>query len=119
MDDRKLIQQAIAAYTARGWEIVSQSESSVQLRKPKKWSMPLLVLGVVLLLLFGAGLIFLLLAVVDYAIKKERMIFITADDLRAGKYTKPPNEMAGLLIGAGIIILLFLVCVAIVLLPNL
>lgn len=81
--------------------------------------MPLLVLGVILLLFFGAGLIFLLLAVVDYAIQKERIVFITADEIRAEGVPAPPSGWAGPLIVGGIIIILFLACVAFALLPNL
>lgn len=46
-----------------------------------------MVLGLILLCLYGAGLIVLLLALVDYLLQKEQVVFVTASELRAR--TKP------------------------------
>jgi len=78
-NDQQLIQQYIAKRTSQGWQVVNQTDNSVQMRKPKRWSTTLLVLGGVLLLFFGVGLIFWLLAVIDYAIKKEQTLFVSKD----------------------------------------
>lgn len=102
-DDRQLIQQYIAKRTRQGWQVISQTGFSVQLRKPKQWSTVLLVLGGVFLIFFGAGLLFWALAVIDYAIKKEQAIFVTADELRQGKESKPKSNMKGLLIFVGVL----------------
>lgn len=79
--DRQLIEEAIAKYTARGFQVVSQTETSVQLRKPKQWSQLLLALGC-LTLIVGFGLLILIVAAVDYGMKKEQVVFITAHELR-------------------------------------
>ena len=80
--DSQLIQMQIAEMTPKGWQIVSQSESSIQIRKPRQWSKLLLILGLVGLLFYGAGIIFLILAVFDFLLKKDRVMFITADQIR-------------------------------------
>lgn len=82
--DQQLIDEYIALQTARGWQVVSHTSTSVQLRKPKQWSSLLLVLGFVLLCLYGTGLIVLLLALVDYLSKKDEVEFTTAEELRLG-----------------------------------
>lgn len=115
--DQQLIQQYIAQRTRQGWQVVNQTDTSVQMRKPKRWSTALLVLGGAFLIFFGVGLIFWILAVIDYAIKKEQTIFVTADELREGTEKKPASSMKGPLILAGILIGGFILCVAFSLFP--
>lgn len=81
-EDRRLIEDYVRERTAQGWQVISRTDNSVQLRKPKQMSGCLVILGVVLLVAFGAGLIVLGLAVVDYMSQKEQVIFVTADDIR-------------------------------------
>lgn len=52
----------------------------------------MLVLGLILLCLYGAGLIVLLLALVDYLLQKEQVVFVTASELRA---RTNPNTATG------------------------
>jgi nitrate reductase NapE component len=89
--DRQLIEQEVAKRTPQGWQIVSQTETSVQLKQPKKWNQLGLVLFVLLPLLsvlfigvLGLGLTFFgfLLVFLDYLLKKERTEYVTADQLR-------------------------------------
>ena len=117
LDDKRLIQQYIAKRTRRGWQVVNQTDTSVQLRKPKRWSTILLVLGGVFLIFFGFGLIFWVLAVIDYAIKKEQTIFVTVDELRKGTEQKPSSGMKGPLVLAGILIGGFILCIAFAFVP--
>jgi hypothetical protein len=119
VSDRQLLEPYIAKRTNEGWQVISQTESSVQLRKPKRWSKLLLILGAILLLFGGFGLIFWLLALIDYVIKKEQIIFVTADDLRGGTDKKPASTLQGPLILAGAMIGLFILCIAFALLPAL
>lgn len=81
--DQQLLDEYIARQTAKGWQIINRTETSVQLRKPRQWSSILLVLGLILLCLYGAGLIVLLLALVDYLLQKEQVVFVTVSELRA------------------------------------
>lgn len=89
---RALLTSEIASLSAKGWRIVSQTETSAQLAQPRQWSRVGLLLFVVapivigvlfyMPLVFGA-LIGLLLVVADYLLKKEQMTFITAEQLAA------------------------------------
>lgn len=116
-NDKQLIQQYIAKRTSQGWQVINQTDSSVQLRKPKRWSITLLVLGGVFLILFGLGLIFWILAVIDYAIKKEQTIFVTVNELRKGTEKKPASSMKGPLGLAGVLIGGFILCIVFSLAP--
>lgn len=118
--DQQIIDEYIALQTARGWQVVSHTSTSVQLRKPKQWSSLLLVIGFVLLCLYGTGLIVLLLALVDYLSKKDEVEFVTAEELRNGlvKHRIGSNQspivtivvMLGLIfIGLTVILFLYLV----------
>ncbi len=69
-----------------------------------------MVLGGVFLIVFGIGLIFWILAIIDYAIKKEQMIFVTIDELRKGTEKKPASSMKILLILAGVLIGGYILC---------
>lgn len=80
--DQQLIDEYIARQTTRGWQVISRTDNSAQLRMPKQWSSLLLVLGLILLI-FGVGLIVLMLALFDYLLQKEQVVFVTAYELRA------------------------------------
>lgn len=101
--DRQLLDQELGRYTAQGWRIVSQTDHGFQVAQPKKLNslgicfltiLPA-VLGCLALLLVpqvaigifilaGIGLV---LTLIDYAVKKEELRYITADNLRA----RPPE----------------------------
>ncbi len=107
--DRQLLDHAIAAYTAAGWRIVSQTEHAFHTARPKNLSMlGLLVLvwvpttlaclvffvapltGIGVLILAGLGLV---LVLIDYALQKEESHCITADQLRAQLRTVVAQKM--------------------------
>jgi len=90
--DQQLLDEYIARQTAKGWQIISRTETSVQLRKPKQWSNLLLILGLILLCVYGTGLIVLLLALIDYLLQKEQVIFATSEDLRADLVRAPRSS---------------------------
>jgi hypothetical protein len=88
--DREVIQQAVAHYTAQKWRIVSQTDTSAQVAKPKEFNAaaftalvlaPALV-GCLWYPLFGIAVIGLVIVLVDYAVKKEHLEFITVDTAR-------------------------------------
>lgn len=109
-----LLNREVARFTAKGWQVISQTETSVQLRKPKQWSVVLLVLGVITLVFFGFGLLLLVLAVVDYALKKERVIFFTAANIRAGDVPSPTTPLnPALIIIVILLLVLFFACMGI------
>ena len=88
--DRALLNTSIAAYTKEGWRITSQSDSGFQAVKPRQWSTVGLVLFVLLPGLlgcvwvygFGIALLGLLLVTVDYLLKKEQQVYVTAQSIR-------------------------------------
>lgn len=88
-DDQFLLDREIGRFTMYGWQIITRSESAVQLRKKKEWSHLLLFLGFFGLLALGGGIFFLALAVFDYLIKKDIVIYLTVDHIRAGQVPDP------------------------------
>lgn len=88
--DRALLDAQIASRTAQGWQIVSQTDTSVQLKKPRQWNTGGVVLFVLLPLivgfvwspLFAVAVIGLLIVVADYILKKEAVEFVTAAQLQ-------------------------------------
>ncbi len=92
MEDQKLIENYISKMSADGWQIVSQTPTSTQIKKGKSWNKAAIILGLLLLFLWGSGLLILLLAVIDYAMKKEQTLFVTADQLRAGSEPQPKAD---------------------------
>jgi len=97
--------------TAKGWMIINRTQTAVQLKRPKRWNRLLLIAGL-LLLPFGAGLIILILALIDYLIKSEKIITVYESDLIADKEPNPstlsmPLLLAGLLIGGTLAVIIF------------
>lgn len=92
-DDRAYLQQEVARLTGQGWQVVSQSDAGVQLRKPKEWSKAGVVLFVFLPLLaalFYGPLLFvaiggLILVAADYVIRKERTTYLTIEHMRQAR----------------------------------
>lgn len=80
--DRQLIQQFIANQTKQGWQVVSRDNTSVQMRKPRQWNRPALIIGFITAI-FGLGLLILLLAVVDYILKRDKVAYVTVEQLRS------------------------------------
>ena len=104
-DDAALINKFIQFKTKQGWHVVTQTTNSVQMKKPRQWSKGLLILGFALLVLFGAGLIFLIWALLDYLFQKEEIIFFTADQIRTGD-TTPQGSTTAKIILFGFIVLI-------------
>jgi hypothetical protein len=117
-DDRAALDRAVAAYTGQGWRVISQTETSVQVAKPKKLSPVGMILFVMLpalfgffalliapgtgLLILGVAAIGLILVFIDYTVKKEELLFLTADQARiqfSGQSTvdasAPARKIAG------------------------
>lgn len=104
--DRALLNTSIAAYTKEGWRITSQSDSGFQAVKPRQWSTVGLVLfvffpallGCVWVYGFGIALLGLLLVTVDYLLKKEQQVYVTAQSIRQGVVDKlaPARIVAGI-----------------------
>lgn len=77
---------ALAQLTSQGWTVVAEGDSGAQLKGPKKMRTAdkvCLWLGMVGLLLYGLGLVLILIAVIDYALlTKPRTHFLHRTDPR-------------------------------------
>jgi tetratricopeptide (TPR) repeat protein len=92
--DRQLIEQFVARKTAEGWIVISQTDSSVQIQNPKKWSAVGFVLFVLLPILgvflldtwcLAMAIVGLIIVVFDYLMKKPKVAYMTAEQLRQQK----------------------------------
>lgn len=97
--------------TARGWQVINRTDTAVQLRRSRQWNRLLLIAGLVLLPV-GIGLFVLILALIDYLIKSEKIITVHESDLLAGKEPNPsslsmPLLVGGLLVGAALMVIMF------------
>jgi hypothetical protein len=84
VSDQQLLQEFIAAKTAKGWQVIALTESSVQIKKPKQWNRYWLIIGVLTSPLV-VGLFILPIEVFDYVFfRKDQIFYVTAAGLRAG-----------------------------------
>lgn len=99
--------------TGKGWIVINRTDTAVQLKRVKRWNRLLLIAGLVLVP-FGAGLIILILACIDYLVKSEKIITVYESDLRMGKEPNTstlsmPLLIGGLLIGAVLTVVMFVI----------
>lgn len=102
-------QQTLFLASDSGWQIASRDADGVQFRKAKQWSKGAVILGCVLLLFWGLGLLVLLLAALDYALAKDKLCYVTAEQLARGIGPSDDKKPAATLRGLAIT---FLVVVA-------
>jgi hypothetical protein len=72
---KAVLQKAISEYVSRGYRVMSLSDYTAQLVKPKTFSC---LWSFLWLLLFGVGLIVYLLW---YAAKRDQNVFLTVDEI--------------------------------------
>jgi hypothetical protein len=77
--------QIINAYIRRTpklkWELINRTEKGVQLRKIKRPKMIGFWVGLILLPFWGIGFILWILVLLDYALQREKIIFVTIDQM--------------------------------------
>lgn len=78
--DQELITETIKLFTANGWEIVTQTTNGIQFHRKPPPDLLLIILGILFLPLCF-GLFFLIMAFAQ----KERVEFVTIDQMRAGQ----------------------------------
>jgi hypothetical protein len=89
---RQLLQAELSRLSGQGWQIVSQTETTAQIKKPKQWNKPGVVLFVFLpllgALLYGPliylSLFGLLLVLADYLVRQEKLLLLDAAQLQQG-----------------------------------
>jgi hypothetical protein len=112
--------QELEKLASRGWQILSRTETSAQLKKSKEWSKIGILLFVVLPLLggciyfpiFGIAIIGFIFVFLDYLIRKDRLEYVTIEQLsQEGHYlAKERSRWTLPLIIGGILILLSVLC---------
>lgn len=108
MTDRQVISQYIAQKSTKGWEVISREDHSVQLKRPKQWSKVGLILGAATAIV-GLGFLILFLTLIDYLLQKEKVIFVTADDIRLGSVPKEESNTVQLVL-IGMALFAFMIC---------
>ena len=97
-----LLQQEIIRYTQQGWQVLTQTATTAQLKKPKHWNQAGLVLFVLLPLLGGlfwhplwaVPTFGVLLILADYLMKKEKLVYLTADGMRSAQQATIASNVA-------------------------
>lgn len=111
LSDSQILDDYSLQMVANGWQIINKSATAVQLKYSRRWNR-LLIIGGLVTIPLGIGLFVLVLAVIDYLIKPNRIITVYANDLRANKAPTGHNPFAaplmigGLIIG-GILLMIF------------
>lgn len=83
-----VVKQVTAQLTKEGWQIVSQTDAGLQVKRGRTWSRGGLMLTALFLFggflwapLFGLALVVLLLVVVGYLIQEEQLELVTPEDM--------------------------------------
>ena len=78
---------AIGRLTAQGWVAQTRSATSAQMRRPKQINVPYLVVNLVLVFVFGIGLVLLIIQLILHAVAKDEIMMI-ALEADGGVYTQ-------------------------------
>lgn len=84
--------ETITRMTADGWKVASQGSDGIQFTKPKRYRNDFALAGILLLIVYGLGLVILLLGAVDYMMAKDETRFLTREELRAGLPDPAPKR---------------------------
>jgi len=85
-----LLDRRVESFVKEGWQVVNRTPTTAQLKKPKQWSQGCLIFSVFLALLGGfvysglwvVAIVAFLVAVVDYAIKEDELVYLTEEQLQ-------------------------------------
>jgi len=82
-EDSLTFEQGIPAYAAGGWKIISDGPSGLQMQAPKRMGgldKVCLAFGILTVVAYGVGLIFIGIALIDYAfLTKQKTKLFTRD----------------------------------------
>lgn len=90
---RQALQNAIAGYTVQGYRVVSQTDTTAQLVKPKSLSCLLAVV------LFILGVVPLILYLIYYMASKDSQVYLTVDEFGT---VNVPQVSGGIHISRGV-----------------
>lgn len=95
------LNEAVTLYLKKGYETQTDNGERVTLVKPKKWSLTLVVLSLIGLVVgIIPGIIFAVLLVLDYALKKRVVVSLTVEDVK-DEIPYPPNPQLRMLLAVG------------------
>ncbi len=77
----QIIDSYISWKLREGWTVSYRANNGVQFTTRKQWSKTGLILGLVLLSFWGIGIIFWILALLDYLLAKDKTIFVSVDKM--------------------------------------
>jgi hypothetical protein len=89
VDGRALLRQELSRLSQQGWHIISQTETTAQLKRPRQWSTLGLVLFVVIPAVLSCiwfpmvaiAILGLIIVLADYLLKSEKVVLLDADEL--------------------------------------
>jgi hypothetical protein len=76
-------------YIAQGFTVMNKTPAQVTLFKKKPFPMVWFIVDLALILLFGFGILLVIITLIIYAADSDRMVTITAANIAAPAYTAP------------------------------
>jgi hypothetical protein len=77
----KIINHYINRLSKAKWEVINRTSNGIQIKQVKRMNCLGFWVGLILLPFWGIGFIIWLLVLLDYALQRERILFITIDQM--------------------------------------
>ncbi len=74
-----ILDSAVRQYVRRGYQVILSRDASAQLIKPKSFSGGAAIINVLLIPVFGLGVVLLLLQFIDYLVKRDTTLYLEVD----------------------------------------
>jgi len=81
INPEKVIDHYAKRLSSTRWEVILRTENGVQVKQIKQMNRLGFWIGLFLLPFWGLGLIMWLLVLLDYVLQREKIIFITVDQM--------------------------------------
>ena len=78
----QIIDKYIAWRSKEGWIVTNVTDTGAQFKIPKKWSSLGLWLGLLTIWIYGIGLIFWVLTLLDYLMNEDKVIFVSVHKMQ-------------------------------------
>ncbi len=77
----QIIDAYIAWKSKSGWIVTNVTDSGAQFKLAKTWNKLGIWIGLLTIWFFGVGLIFWVLTILDYLLKKDKIIFVSVQKM--------------------------------------
>lgn len=77
----EVIDYYVKRMSKKNWEIINRTDKGIQIKQIRKANSLGIIVGIILIPFWGIGFIILLLALLDYALFREKIRFITTDQM--------------------------------------